>query len=408
MNSKTSAYLSIYNDWDVLAPALKSMVGRVDELVVVDGAYEWMAPFLMQTGRDPAKSDARVYDAIASCCIPARIIAKTWKNEIKKRLAGYAACEGRYIYRIDADEIMFFDDAALERFFTEGAAVAEMDVPTLVTPGWMIAGTPIGRAGLLFDRKQIETDIHANYLWLILTSETRPQAGQRPFPVFREPIAFSAHLTEWRTWETSVNRAAFYHLNYMRGYGISYGPEPKPGPSDDLKPLFDIVPAPIYMDTLYNDQIVTGNLAIPEGLRLLPVPLTIEQQETYSFVYDRFLSGCAELARKLTTGERHFLAGHIVTLDLSSDEAKSAILREGKITIETSSPIVVAKANMNILFSIEPWQLREDLQFEFADNRLTIILPMRTEPSIPILRQNLQFQMWVKDSNLVQKFKVVV
>ena len=38
---KISAYLVIYNDYDILEEALSSVVGYVDEMVVVDGAYTW-------------------------------------------------------------------------------------------------------------------------------------------------------------------------------------------------------------------------------------------------------------------------------------------------------------------------------------------------------------------------------
>jgi hypothetical protein len=38
MASKFSAYLSIYNDWDILPSALRSVASYLDELVVVDGA----------------------------------------------------------------------------------------------------------------------------------------------------------------------------------------------------------------------------------------------------------------------------------------------------------------------------------------------------------------------------------
>jgi tetratricopeptide (TPR) repeat protein len=45
-DTKFSAYLSVYNDWDILEPALRSIRPFVDELVVVDGGYRWMAEFL--------------------------------------------------------------------------------------------------------------------------------------------------------------------------------------------------------------------------------------------------------------------------------------------------------------------------------------------------------------------------
>jgi len=222
MQKKFSAYLSIYNDWNILPIALRSIADRIDELVVVDGGYEWMLPFLQATGRNPEKSDRRVYDAIASCGVRTRFISRIWKNELEKRMAGYAACQNRYVYRVDADEIMFFDDIALERFLSAGGAVAEMDMPMMIAPGWMASTKPIARQGLLFDRQRIETDIHLNYLWLDLRADTLPRAAERPSEVFSEPIAFNAHLSEWRHWETAINRAAFYALNNMRGRGVPW------------------------------------------------------------------------------------------------------------------------------------------------------------------------------------------
>ena len=51
-----SAYLQIYNDDDFLAESLKSIEKIVDELIVVDGCYEWMATFYSKLGLDPSRS----------------------------------------------------------------------------------------------------------------------------------------------------------------------------------------------------------------------------------------------------------------------------------------------------------------------------------------------------------------
>ena len=58
------------------------------ELIVVDGAYEWMAPFLRSTGRNPLKSDDIIYQKIQASGIPYKVINKIWKNEVEKRIAG--------------------------------------------------------------------------------------------------------------------------------------------------------------------------------------------------------------------------------------------------------------------------------------------------------------------------------
>ncbi len=113
-----TAYLSIYDDWDFMGPMLRSIAPYVDDLVVVDGAYAWLADHLSRNGDDPLRSDARVYDALEDSKIPYKVITKLWANEIEKRVAGYAACEGRYVLRIDADEGDFLRRRLeLERFF---------------------------------------------------------------------------------------------------------------------------------------------------------------------------------------------------------------------------------------------------------------------------------------------------
>ena len=95
-----SGYLAVYNDWDALAPSLASMAPWLDELVVVDGGYQWMAEYLTRIGRDPARSDAPVYQALAAFPKPVTIISRVWRNEIEKRMAGYQACTRRHVFRL--------------------------------------------------------------------------------------------------------------------------------------------------------------------------------------------------------------------------------------------------------------------------------------------------------------------
>ena len=137
MHRKISAYLSIFNDWDILPYALRSVAAYVDELIVVDGGYDWMVPILSAVGRSSVRSDDRVYEALESCGIPYRAICRTWANELEKRLAGYAACKHDLVLRVDADEVLFVDDKEMEAALLKGAAVGEMEMPNYVAPGWI-------------------------------------------------------------------------------------------------------------------------------------------------------------------------------------------------------------------------------------------------------------------------------
>ena len=60
---KISGYISIFDDWDILPDALKSIDSLVDEIVVVDGAYDWIVPYL--EGRDGLRSRDEGYDALS-------------------------------------------------------------------------------------------------------------------------------------------------------------------------------------------------------------------------------------------------------------------------------------------------------------------------------------------------------
>ena len=147
-----SAYLTVYNDWDLLGPALRSVAPYVDELVVVDGAYERMAPYLSALGHDLVRSDSRVYDALASSGIPYRVISRLWASEAEKRIAGYCACTGRIVCRVDADEVIFFDERELERFQSRGEAVAAVETPTYIAPGWIVGPAPVSGWRRLWSR----------------------------------------------------------------------------------------------------------------------------------------------------------------------------------------------------------------------------------------------------------------
>lgn len=408
MQKKFSAYLSIYNDWDILPAALRSIADRIDELVVVDGGYEWMVPFLQATSRDPEKSDRRVYDSIASCGIPTRFISRIWKNELEKRMAGYAACQNRYVYRIDADEIMFFDDSALERFLSGGGAVAEMDMPMIIAPGWMASTTPVGRQAFLFDRQQVETDIHLNYLWLDLNADALPRAAERPCHVFSEPIAFNAHLSEWRHWETAINRAAFYDLNRMRGKGVPWLTEFRNKPLDNFQRFFEVVQPNVYLETMLNDYCVISGSMIRGGHTVLPIPLTADQQASFAAPYHRLLSGFAQLNAQLIERERHFVMGHTwrssILLDLTSPDARAAIAPEGKLTIEVSNPIRSAEVCLKRVSSAG--QHTEPLRHTSEDRDLIIDLPEVDLSNPNVLRQAVYFQVCLDDPSVIQRFKI--
>ena len=369
-DTKLSAYLSIYNDWDILEPALRSIKPFVDELVVVDGGYKWMSGFLDATGRDPERSDPRVYQALETAGIPFRVISRVWENEIEKRLAGYMACKHRFIYRVDADEILHFDEN-LEAFLRAGGAVAGTEIPLYLAPGSIIGrknDPELERLCFLFDSKRVSAEAHLTYLWLILATEQLPNVTDRP-PVFPAPVAFTAHLSLWRTPLTSINRATFYALTHIRAKGAPWA-ELGDGPLPDLSPLFERVPPKAFLDSLLSSINTLGCPLVGNNFMLKPSPLEKADEAELSPIYDQFMEGLAR-SNEVFASEGRYIIDEL-KLDMSSDAALRPLLGNSDLTLQFSSNLADAEVYLDCILPAEPWALRKPVEFTIEKNRLVL------------------------------------
>jgi hypothetical protein len=317
-----SAYVSVFNDWEILPDALAAIAPFVDEIVLVDGGYAWMVPYFASIGIDPERSDPRVRTAAEACGVRLRILSGIWASEIDKRMAGFAACTGRYIFRLDADEILVLDPALLARFVASGDAVATMEKPICVAPGLVRvfgADASIEQEGLLFDGNQVSAGDHLYHLWLELGPDTRPARSKAAHAVFPEPIAFNLHLTGWRTPETAIFRAAFYMLNYVKTQGVPWNWVP-PGVSRDIAMLLrDYLPAALYRDRLLTSASVVGS-AKPGGTQLRRTRHGANCPRLVGLRH-RHLAALASLNAETAACGRAFINGDLIHLDLSTLEA---------------------------------------------------------------------------------------
>ena len=405
-DTKFSAYLSVYNDWDILEPALRSIKPFVDELIVVDGGYKWMAGFLDATGRNPERSDPRVYQAIEAAGIPCRVISRMWDSELEKRLAGYMACKHRFIYRIDADEIMHFDEN-LDAFLRVGGAVAGMEMPLYMAPGWIIGrenDAQIERQCFLFDSKQVTAEAHLSYLWLVLTVDQLPSIADRP-PVFPAPVAFNAHLSLWRTPTTSINRAAFYSLSHIRAHGAPWTAHLGAAPLPDLAPLFQHISPKAFLDALLSNINTLGCPLVDEMFMLRRSPVAEEDEAAFSPIYSKFLKGLARSNETFAAEGRYIIDE--LKLDLSSDPALRPLLGDSGAALQFSSDLANAEVYLDYILPAEPWTLRKPIEFAIEKNRLVLSgLPegLRTDGW---LRRVLGMNLWFENSSRLQRAAIV-
>jgi len=386
-----SAYISIFDDWDILGFALAAAAPFVKEIVVVDGAYRWMCPILEALGRDPARSDPRVAEVAAPFGSKVRFLRGVWDNECSKRAAGYAACTERFIMRLDADEILFIDTPALDRFFASGSAVAEMEIPIYLAPGWVRGKrdskkiwTNFERSALLFDREQIDAQAHLSYLWLMVSeAEQGGLAPRNPALVSQEPVAFGAHLTHWRRASTATCRARFYVSNYLREHM-----------QDQLQGIVAIGAAPsLWMECLLGHAIVAG---WPEmaGWEARPTPLSDVQESSFAHLYAAFLDNLTELNARLSGSPRSVTAGDFQYLDISSPKALAALqVQSNQLRVHVDHDFAEMKAELLTLRTGAPAIVMVSLPVTVDRNAATFRIPSDQTPGTT-LRRVLRLRCW--------------
>jgi hypothetical protein len=404
-----SAYLTVYNDSEFLLPALRSIAPYVDELVIVDGAYAWLAPYLSALGHDVARSDERVYDAIQSSGIPYRVISRVWDNQIEKRLAGYAACTRRHILRIDADEILFVDGSELERFLSRQGAVGQVLMPTYVAPGWVAAppsgDAPLPRQCVLFDRTQVSPDIHLNYLWLVRDVDKLPKSGERPFAVYGNPLGTIAHLTIWRAPPGSVYRAESYVLHHMLKNGVAWLPQLRGKPLESIAELLAIVPASSVRNVVESSRLSFKNMVKGEtGLRRSP--LTAAQDAIFNDLYAPLLQGHAALNRRMTQVPQMFASRSAVTINVTDHDCTAAVAPDGFMHLDFDCDVVSAKAETRTLVTEQPWLSTAVL--DVRNGRRNVVVPVAPAETLPpnTLRREVELQVRLKGAGPVQSFTI--
>jgi hypothetical protein len=408
-----SAYLTVYNDWDLLGPALRSVAPYVDELVVVDGAYERMAPYLSALGHDLVRSDSRVYDALASSGIPYRVISRLWASEAEKRIAGYCACTGRIVCRVDADEVIFFDERELERFQSRGEAVAAVETPTYIAPGWIVGPAPVSgwrrlwsrprlpRQCFMFNRDKIAADVHLNYLWLRLDSGKPVRRREIPLPVRRRPIGFNAHLTGWRTWPSADFRAESYGLHYALRNGIPWLAQLRGRAMNGLGELLDIVPAQDFREIVEASRLGIKGMIAGE-FALARTPLTPAQEATFVAHYQPMLDSRVALNRRMTQSPQHFSAAWPVVIDISTRACVDAVAPDGLLLLEFEHDVASVKGELRAIMPEPPWQTVTKLEHRFEGRVVAVHVPKPAD----FLRRQIELRVRMRGGGPVQTFRI--
>ncbi len=391
-----SAYLNLFDDWDILRPALLSVIDRVDEIIVVDGAYRWMLPYFESTGRDPTRSVEQVYDVLATLGPKIRVVNGIWENEIAKRIAGFEACKGKFRYRVDADEIFLFDEAATEAFLRSDCPVGQMDMPLYVAPGWIngVAGQTMPRQAFLFDSDKISAVEHLSYLWLVMPESERTYGPPKPNLIFRESLAFNVHLTHWRPPSSSLSRARFYVMNYMREHGMS---------GADFSSLFKRIAPKDFDEMLFGKSLVV--MPTFDTINCIKTPLTAQQEQSFLHLYDVFLKSLADKNARLTNQFCAIGRGEQYFLDATSSESLYNLCYNGELTLEFSTKVTNIKLQLLSFYTDGLKNKSVEVDRTIDNHFVRIKLPPEDQDE-QLLRRVFVICVWGEDERNVTRFKI--
>ena len=215
---KTTGVLIIHNDSSLLAETLKSARNLVDCLVVVDGAYEWVAPFCEMNGEDPEKSTDDLLTVLDESGLPYTYHTGVWQSETHKRQASLGFVRTEQVMLIDSDEIYNVDKDKLQAFWESGKVIASLEAPLFLHEDVVTlhsASAGYSRKPVFLNLAGQNIEIVVASLWLLLPDSEKGESIARP-QIEQLPLGIFYHLSMFRTQNNPYRRSRFYNLLSMR------------------------------------------------------------------------------------------------------------------------------------------------------------------------------------------------
>lgn len=216
--TETTGVLIIHNDSSLLAKTLNSARTLVDRLVVVDGAYDWVAPFCKMNGEEEDRSSDDLLKILDDFGMPYTYHTGVWQNETHKRQASLEFVETDRVMLIDSDEIYNVEQATLQAFWESGKVMGSLEAPlflhdNVVTWHKAAKAYPLKPVFLNMAGQDVETVVAS--LWLLLPDSEKGKIVDRSL-IERKPLGMFYHLSMLRTQNNPYRRSRFYNLLSMR------------------------------------------------------------------------------------------------------------------------------------------------------------------------------------------------
>lgn len=225
---KVSAYFVLYRDFELLSHSIDAIYDLVDEIILVDGAYDWVVEFyggLHVT--EPASSSIGLVQFRGRPLLWApkvKYIYRSWKDEYEKRQAGYEAASGDLVIPLDMDDLVTIDPEALDAFMASSARVASLTFVNLIR-SYASMHEPASKLGEIlppersriqrvFKRKETSAEEHLDFLWQLYRAT--PGGPIDASAIFARPVGRLDHLTLVRGRRGLLSKYLFYRAGHWR------------------------------------------------------------------------------------------------------------------------------------------------------------------------------------------------
>jgi hypothetical protein len=216
MKDKISCYINLYNDFYLLNYIIPQLIDIVDEILIVDGPYQWCIEPFKQAGVYYEANPPEIQQLMNQYQDKIKYTYHVFQDEHEKRLYGYNQCTYDCILLIDSDELLYLTKNHLQQFLESNKPVGSCPIINMCNFGYLFTKDVV-RKNIFFNRKVISAEDHIDYLWLVGIKQKLPNYEY----VYHIQSCLIYHLSLFRTKESLVTKYIFYcSLNQNKTHNI--------------------------------------------------------------------------------------------------------------------------------------------------------------------------------------------
>jgi hypothetical protein len=174
MKNNISVYIQLYHDLDFLDDILKLIDNNVDEIIIVDGPFNYCLDFLKKVNLfyEENNKPERLQNIIKNNP-KIKYYYNIWNNEKEKRIFGYEKCNNDIVLLVDSDEFFVFNNLEISKFIKSDKNVAGFKINNMNRININFENECVKY--IMFKKSHINALQHLSYTWLIGVKDLEPK-----------------------------------------------------------------------------------------------------------------------------------------------------------------------------------------------------------------------------------------